>query len=237
MKRDILADMNVERAARRACVLITDVSSGDQYFVRAGDMAAPASEIQPFMGLLTASFGNGKSSLHQVAGRDYFFTVHVPPPRIIVIGAVHISQALEPMARMVGFDTIIIDPRMAFATTERFPGMNLVPEWPHEAIPRVGLDHYTAFVALTHDPKVDDPGLTLALQSNCFYIGALGSRKTHGRRVERLTSAGFTAPDIQRIHAPIGLNIGALSPAEIALSILAEIVGAYRQDSSQRKAA
>lgn len=237
MKRDILAAMNAERAARRACILITHIESGMQEFVRAQDMAAPHERLLPYLQELQARFVNGKSGVAAVEDHDYFFTVHVPPPRIIVIGAVHISQALEPMGKMIGFDTTIIDPRMAFATRERFPDMRLISEWPHEALPRIGLDRYTAFVALTHDPKIDDPGLTLALQSGCFYIGALGSRKTHGRRVERLKASGFSDAQIARIHAPIGLNIGAISPSEIALSILAEIVGAYRSSVANKKAA
>jgi xanthine dehydrogenase accessory factor len=143
---------------------------------------------------------------------------------------VHISQALAPMARGLDLDVTVIDPRTAFATPERFPDVPVLAEWPDEALPRIGLDRYTALVALTHDPKIDDPALTAALRAECFYIGALGSRKTHGRRVERLVQAGFTEADIARIHAPIGLDIGAVSPAEIAVSILAEIVATLRAD-------
>ena len=138
MKRDILTAMNGERAARRACILMTDIESGAQHFVRAADMTVLPAMLAPFAETLQAHFAHGKSGLADIAGRAHFLTVHVPPPRIIVTGAVHISQALEPMARMVGFDTTIIDPRMAFATPERFPDMRLLAEWPNEAIPRHG---------------------------------------------------------------------------------------------------
>jgi xanthine dehydrogenase accessory factor len=163
-------------------------------------------------------------------GRQYFLTVQAPPVKAIVVGAVHISQALAPMARVLDLDVTIVDPRTAFATPERFPDVPVLAEWPEEVLPRLGLDRYTALVALTHDPKIDDPALTAALHAECFYIGALGSKKTHGRRVERLAAAGFTQAEIARIHAPIGLDIGAVSPAEIAVSILGEIVAALRRD-------
>src|SRR5947199_326860 len=160
-----------------------------------------------------------------------FLTVHVPSPKLVITGAVHISQTLAPMGQLLGYDVTIIDPRTAFATIERFPDVKVVAEWPDVALPPVGIDHYTAFVALTHDPKIDDPGLALALKSDCFYIGALGSRKTHARRVERLKAErGFTDNDIGRIHSPIGLDIGSVSPAEIAVAIIGEITQKLRQE-------
>ncbi|MBB4017762.1 xanthine dehydrogenase accessory factor [Chelatococcus caeni] len=224
MKLDILAAMNAERAARRACVLVSDLDSGEQRLV----VEAALGE-DPLAPLLLAQLRSGKSGMVESGGRRLFLTVQAPPIRLVITGAVHISQAMVPMARQLGLDAVIIDPRTAFATPERFPNVRLVPEWPDEALPRIGLDRYTAFVALTHDPKIDDPALSAALRSDCFYIGALGSRKTHARRVERLTEAGFTPADIGRIHAPIGLSIGAVSPAEIALAILAEVVASLRQ--------
>ncbi|APF37935.1 XdhC/CoxF family protein [Chelatococcus daeguensis] len=224
MKLDLLAAMNAERAARRACVLVSDLDSGEQRLV-----VEAALDEDPLAPLLRAQLRLGKSGMVESGGRRLFLTVQAPPVRLVITGAVHISQAMVPMARQLGLDAVIIDPRTAFATPERFPNVRLVPEWPDEALPRIGLDRYTAFVALTHDPKIDDPGLSAALRSDCFYIGALGSRKTHARRVERLTEAGFTPVDIGRIHAPIGLSIGAVSPAEIALAILAEVVASLRQ--------
>lgn len=223
MDLSVLATLNAERQARRATVLVTDVAAGTQRLVKQQDIAA-----DPLAELLEKQLRMGKSGMVEAEGQSWFLTVQAPHPRVVVTGAVHISQAMAPMAKALDLDLVIIDPRTAFATPERFPEVTLLPEWPEEAIPRIGLDGYTAFVALTHDPKIDDPGLDAALRSNCFYVGALGSRKTHGKRVERLTAAGFDAEAIARIHAPIGLDIGAVSPAEIALSILAEIVNTLR---------
>jgi xanthine dehydrogenase accessory factor len=225
MRLDILAALNAERAARRAAVLVTDIESGAQRLVRDQDAAAD-SLAEPIAERLRL----GKSGLVELGGRQYFLTVQAPAVKAIVVGAVHISQALAPMARVLDLDVTIVDPRTAFATAERFPDVPVLAEWPEEVLPRLGLDRYTALVALTHDPKIDDPALIAALKAECFYIGALGSKKTHGRRVERLTAAGFTEAEIARIHAPIGLDIGAVSPAEIAVSILAEIVAALRRD-------
>jgi xanthine dehydrogenase accessory factor len=162
-----------------------------------------------------------------------FLTVHVPPTQLVITGAVHISQALAPIAKLLGYDVTIVDPRTAFASVERFPDVKVIAEWPDVALPPLGVDHYTAFIALTHDPKIDDPALAHALAKDCFYIGALGSRKTHGRRIERLKAEGFTDAALARIHAPIGLDIGAVSPAEIAVAIMGQITARLRQSSEQ----
>jgi xanthine dehydrogenase accessory factor len=161
----------------------------------------------------------------------------VPPPRLVVTGAVHISQALAPIAALLGYDVVIVDPRTAFATPERFPDVKVIAEWPDVALPPLGVDRYTAFVALTHDPKIDDPALLHAFSRDCFYIGALGSRKTHARRIERLKGQGASEADLARIHAPIGLDIGAVSPPEIAVSILAEVTAALRLEPAKRERA
>ncbi len=219
----LLSALNAERAARRAAVLVTDTGSGAQRLVKEADLAG-----DPLAEALDRQLRSGKSGTVEVEGTSYFLTVQAPPPRIILTGAVHISQAMAPMAQLLDLDIAIIDPRTAFATPERFPDVELLVEWPDEALQRLPLDAYTAFVALTHDPKIDDPGLIAALRSDCFYIGALGSRKTHGRRLERLAEAGFGEAQTSRIRAPIGLDIGAVSPAEIALAILGEIVSALR---------
>ncbi|WP_273523583.1 XdhC family protein [Rhodosalinus sediminis] len=158
-----------------------------------------------------------------------FVAVHNPPLRLIVVGAVHIAQALVPMARMAGYDPVLIDPREAFGSEARFPGERILHDWPDEAVAAVGLDTRTAVVLLTHDPKLDDPALAQALRSPAFYIGALGSTRTHAKRVARLTEAGFTEAEIARIHAPVGLDIGAAGPAEIAVAILAEMTRVLRQ--------
>lgn len=233
MKLDILAALNAERAARRAAIVVTGLESGAQRLVRAADIAD-----DPLADLLRERLRMGKSGTADTSEGRVFFTVHVPPPRLIAVGAVHISQALAPMARLVGYDVTIIDPRTAFATPERFPDVPVIAEWPDTALPPLDVDRYTAFVALTHDPKIDDPALLHALSRDCFYIGALGSRKTHARRIERLKGQGASDADLARIHAPIGLPIGAISPPEIAVAILAEMTAALRlePEAGQRSA-
>ncbi len=218
MRLDLLQQLNAERAARRAAVLVTELPSGEQRLVREADFAA-----DPLAEQLSAQVRSGKSGPLEAGGKQYFVDVHLPAPRLVVIGAVHVSQALAPMARLLGYDVTIIDPRTAFASPARFPDVQVMAEWPDVALPAVGLDSWTAFTALTHDPKIDDPGLTAALAANCFYVGALGSKKTHAKRLERLGAAGISSEWLARIHAPIGLPINASSPAEIAVSILAEI--------------
>jgi xanthine dehydrogenase accessory factor len=226
----VLSELNVARRERRGVLLVTDMTSGAMRLVAehavANDPLAPA---------LVAALRAGRSGLLD-DGRT-FVTVHAPPPRIVAIGAVHISQALAAMAATAGFTMTIIDPRTAFATDERFPEMELVAEWPEEALKGVPLDAYTALVALSHDPKIDDLPLARALAAGCFYVGALGSRKTHERRLERLRREGISAADLDRIHAPIGLEIGAQSPAEIAVAILAEIIRALRLRPDAARAA
>ncbi len=231
MRLDILKSLNAERAARRPAVVVTDVASGAQRFV-----AGAAAAADPLHEILEAHLRSGKSGMEETSQGRVFLTVYVPPPRLVAIGAVHISQALAPVARLLGYDVTIVDPRTAFASPERFPDVNLIAQWPDEALPPLGVDRYTAFVALTHDPKIDDPALAHALARDCFYIGALGSRKTHGRRVERLKALGFSDAVIGRIHAPIGLAIGAVSPPEIAISIMAEITAALRLAADRKPA-
>ncbi|MEP1494157.1 XdhC family protein [Pseudophaeobacter sp.] len=159
---------------------------------------------------------------------ETFVAVHNPPLKLIVVGAVHIAQALVPMAQLAGYDPAVIDPRAAFASPDRFPGVTLLEDWPDEAVAALGLDARTALVLLTHDPKLDDPALEAGLRQKCFYIGALGSKRTHAKRVERMLAAGFGAQEIDRIHGPVGLDIGAAGPAEIAVAILAEMTAVLR---------
>jgi xanthine dehydrogenase accessory factor len=160
---------------------------------------------------------------------ETFVAIHNPPLRLIVVGAVHIAQALVPMARAVGYDPVVIDPRAAFASEARFPGTVLLDDWPDDGVRALGLDGRTALVLLTHDPKLDDPALTEALRSDVFYIGALGSTRTHAARLARMREAGFSDTDLARIHGPVGLDIGAAGPAEIALSILAQMTHVLRR--------
>ncbi|MBZ0138926.1 MAG: XdhC family protein [Pseudorhodoplanes sp.] len=224
MRLDVLTALNAERAARRAAILVTVIEGDAQRLVtRAGIEADPLKDV------LRKRLHSGKSGMEETPEGRVFLTVHVPPPRMVITGAVHISQALVPIARIAGYDVTIIDPRTAFATPERFPDVSLFAEWPETVLPKLSIDHYTAFVALTHDPKIDDYALVQALTNGCFYVGALGSTKTHARRVERLRAQGVSDAAIARIHAPIGLDIGAVSPAEIAVAVMAEITAALRR--------
>jgi xanthine dehydrogenase accessory factor len=223
MRLDILKTLNEERAARRAVFVVTDVASGEQRLVRAADISADQLRTE-----LEAHLRSGKSGMVETPHGRFFITTYVPPPRLVITGAVHISQALGPMAALLGYDVTIVDPRTAFATPERFPDVKLIPEWPDVALPPLGVDRYTAFVAVTHDPKIDDPALLHALARECFYVGALGSRKTHARRLDRLKAQGASEAALARIHAPIGLAIGAVSPPEIAVAILAQITARLR---------
>jgi xanthine dehydrogenase accessory factor len=216
--------MNLARAERRAGAIVTRLSDGEQRFVR-----AELIDADPLGPELEAALRMGKSATVTHRGDDYFLTVQAPALRLTLIGAVHISQALAPIAHIAGLDVSIIDPRTAFATPDRFPDVPVIAKWPDEALADAALDRYTAICLLTHDPKIDDPALTLALKADCFYIGALGSRKTHGRRIERMRALGFDEAALSRIHAPIGLDIGAVSPAEIAVSIIGEIVASLRK--------
>jgi xanthine dehydrogenase accessory factor len=223
MRLDILHSLNAERAARRAAIVVTDIATGAQRFVAAADVAG-----DPLREVLEAHLRSGKSGMEETAQGRVFLTVYVPPARLVITGAVHISQALAPVARLVGYDVTIVDPRTAFASPDRFPDVKLIAQWPDEALPPLAIDRYTAFVALTHDPKIDDPALLHALARECFYIGALGSKKTHARRLERLKAQGVPEAALARIHAPIGLAIGAVSPPEIAISIMGEITASLR---------
>jgi xanthine dehydrogenase accessory factor len=224
MRLEHLKQLNAARAERRAAVLVTALADGAQRFVaaeRVGD--------DPLAEEIEAALRAGKSGTVERDGAAYFLTVQVPPVRLVMIGAVHISQALAPIARIAGLDPIVIDPRTAFASPERFPDTQVVAEWPDEALASRPLDRYTAICLLTHDPKIDDRALVRALKAECFYIGALGSRKTHARRLERMKAEGFDEAALARIHAPIGLDIGAVSPSEIAVSVAGEIVASLRK--------
>jgi xanthine dehydrogenase accessory factor len=223
MKLELLKSLNAERAARRAVIVVTDVASGRERLVKAADIAK-----DQLSALLAERLRTGRSGMVETPEGRVFLTVYVPAPQLVITGAVHISQTLAPMGKMLGYDVTIVDPRTAFASLERFPDVKIVAEWPDTALPPLNVDRYTAFVALTHDPKIDDPALLHALSRDCFYIGALGSRKTHARRIERLKAE--TNADLTRIQAPIGLDIGAVSPAEIAVAIMAQITERLRAE-------
>jgi len=228
VKLDILEALNTERAARRAVAVVTNVESGEQRLVKAADIIK-----DPLHDFLEKHIRMAKSGMEETPQGRVFLTVHVPSPQLVITGAVHISQALAPIGQMLGYDVTIVDPRTAFASIERFPDVKVIAQWPDVALPPLNVDRYTAFVALTHDPKIDDPALTHALARDCFYIGALGSRKTHGRRIERLKAQGLSDAALARIHAPIGLEIGAVSPPEIAVAIMGEITARLRQSAEK----
>ncbi len=229
MKIALLNALNEERAARRAAVVVTALESGEQRLVKAADIAK-----DELRAALETRLRSGKSGTEETPNGKVFLTVFVPPARLVITGAAHISQELAPMAQRLGYDVTIVDPRTAFATPERFAGIKLLAEWPDKVLPELRIDAHTAFAALTHDPKIDDPALLHALSKDCFYVGALGSKKTHAARLERLKSQGANEAQLARIHAPIGLDIGAVSPAEIAVSILAEVTARLRLGDGKR---
>ncbi|HRE21242.1 MAG TPA: XdhC family protein [Rhabdaerophilum sp.] len=224
MDLSLLIRLNEARAKREAIALVTSLSTGTSRLVTPAEAGGDALAAE-----LAEAFRTGKSGPVETPAGKIFINVHVPPVKLVIIGAVHISQALAEIARIAGLDAVIVDPREAFATPERFPNTRVIAEWPDVALPLLNLDRYTAFVALTHDPKIDDPAILHALSKGCFYIGALGSRKTHAKRLERLASAGVVDAALEVIRAPIGLDIGAVSPAEIAVSILGEIIATMRE--------
>lgn len=223
MNRNLLEQLLAARAARKPVAVVTDLASGAQRLIAREDAAA-----DPLAAILDKAFRFDKSGVEQTDQGEVFITVHNPPLRLVVTGAVLIAQALIPMARAAGYDIWVVDPRGAFATGARFPDIHLHAEWPDEIIPQIGLDQRTAFMALTHDPKIDDPGLALALSSDVFYVGALGSKKTQASRIERLKAKGLSDNQVARIHGPIGIAIGAVGAQEIAISIMAEMTKALR---------
>jgi xanthine dehydrogenase accessory factor len=232
VKLHSLQRLNEARRKRLAAITVTDIASGASRLIIEKDGYAG----DPLEAEIADRFRSGASGLAD--GGKSFVTVHLPSPQFVLIGAVHISQALAPMAKLAGFDVTIIDPRTAFATADRFPDVRLIAEWPQDVIPaRLALDPFTALAVLAHDPKIDDGPLIEALRVGCFYIGALGSRKTHARRIERLREQGFDDAALAAIHAPIGISIGARSPAEIAVAVLAQVIGALRSRGMAAKEA
>lgn len=224
MKLAILSRLSDLRARKISCAVVTEISSGRQVLIAdsvVGDLS-PSPELLEKIRSRIAADQSG------IADDGFFVRVYSPPARMIIVGAVHIAQALAPMAQVAGFDVTVIDPREAFVRSGNLANITSIVAWPDEAMEQVRTDMRTAVVTLTHDPKLDDPALDAALKSPAFYIGALGSRKTHAKRVDRLKEAGFTDTDIARIHGPVGLDINALSPAEIAVSILAQVVQVLR---------
>jgi xanthine dehydrogenase accessory factor len=226
MKRDILEKVQTARARKLPAALATDLKTGEQAFVTREDATGALALGDDGLAAMREAITADRSGTIDWNGRRLFVQVFNPPLRMIVVGAVHIAQALVAMATIAGYAVTVVDPRRAFATDARFPGVELTHEWPDDALARLEPDRRTAVVTLTHDPKIDDPALQAALSSDCFYIGSLGSTRTHGKRLDRLKAEGFSDAALKRIHGPIGLSIGAKSPAEIAISILAQITEA-----------
>lgn len=234
MKRGALDALVAARAAGRPRALATRLADGAQWLVapEGEDEGATPPAPPEVAAAARAALAADENRTVEAGGAAVFLHVHNPPWRMAIVGAVHIAQALAPMAAAAGYDVSVIDPRGAFASAERFPGVAVSGDWPDEALEAAGLDSRSAVVALTHDPKLDDPALTLALRSEAFYIGALGSRRTHARRLERLRESGAGAAAAARIRGPIGLAIGARSPAEIAVAILAQVIETRRLGGS-----
>ncbi len=235
MKRELLDRLLEARAAKRPLALITALATGRQALFCDNKLSGDLGLGDDRVGSLRQAIAADRSGV--LDGDDGLFVQVVNPPlRMVVVGAVHIAQTLVPMATLAGYEVIVVDPRRAWATAERFPGVTLTTEWPDDTLTGLGLDRRCAVVTLTHDPKLDDPALAVALGSEAFYIGALGSKRTHGRRLERLRSRGFTKAELARIHGPIGLALGARSPAEIAVSILAQVTQVLYQAPAPRSA-
>ncbi|KPK15927.1 MAG: xanthine dehydrogenase [Myxococcales bacterium SG8_38] len=228
MKTDILDRVIEHVEAKRPIVLATDLGSGEQRLLRPGEGAdeSERATVQTALRLdkaITADTDEEPRTFYQPFN---------PPLRMVLVGAVHIAQPLSVMATLAGYEVTIIDPRSAFAASERFPGVELSLAWPDEALESLGLDARSAVVTLTHDPKLDDPALQVALRSDAFFIGCLGSAKTHAARLRRLAKEGFSETELQRLHGPVGLPIGSRSPAEIAVSVLAQITETLRRPAS-----
>jgi xanthine dehydrogenase accessory factor len=235
MKLALLDQLLQSRLAGRATALVTHLDTGRQVLIDgdrvAGDLAIDAADLEK----IRSAINQDRSTPIEGRAGTLFVEVWSPPLRLVIIGAVHIAQALAPMAALADYQVTLVDPRSAFAAAHRFAGVNITGEWPDKALTRLRPDKRTAVVTLTHDPKIDDPALRSALKSAAFYIGALGSRRTHAKRLERLLAAGFTQQETARIHAPVGLDIGALTPAEIAVAVLAEVTAVLRGDSRAYK--
>jgi xanthine dehydrogenase accessory factor len=229
MKAILLRSLLDAQRRRQPVALITTLANGEQRLIGADESAD-----DQLAAALADGFRFDRSAVIRSEEGEFFVDIHNPALKLVIIGAVHIAQALIPMAQAAGYDVIVIDPRGAFATPERFPGVEVKEAWPDEVLGGLGLDQRTALLALTHDPKIDDPALCLALKSDCFYLGALGSNKTHAKRTARLAALGFSAELQKRIHGPIGLAIGARGAPEIAIAIMAEMTKVLRTGTDGR---
>ena len=232
MKSSILQQLLADRDTKTPVVLVTDLDSGAQYLVYEDRVLGAESNHTLDHAVCSAArqaLADDHSGRLAITSTPWFAQVFNPPLRLIIVGAVHITQALVPMARLAGYTVIVVDPRQAWTTDTRFPDVELSEDWPDDALHKLAPDRRTAIVTLSHDPKLDDPALQIALRSEAFYIGSLGSKRTHTARLQRLHEAGLDETITSRIHAPIGLSIQAQSPAEIAIAIMAEITQTLRR--------
>jgi len=237
MKLGLLQKAIEASRAGKPAALATNLRNGFQVLIQGPDFEGNLKLDSAGLAAVKRALADDRSASIELPDGVVFIEVFNPKLRLVIVGAVHIAQPLAQMAALAGYQVAVIDPRSAFASGERFPGVSLSTEWPDEALQRLKPDRRSAIVTLTHDPKLDDPALAAALRSDAFYIGALGSRKTHAARLARLGELGFKDADFARIHGPLGLDIGAVSPAEIALSALAQMTQVLRADRLKEKAA
>ena len=232
MKSQLLESLMDARAARTPVALATNLHSGQQALIFAGETRGELCLDIDMIAAAGEALRRDRATVLATPLGEVFVQVFNPPPRLVIVGAVHIAQPLARMGALAGYAVTLIDPRSGFAGSQTFADYEVLGDWPDEALERLGPDQRTAIVTLTHDPKLDDPALASALRSHAFYVGALGSRKTHAARLDRLKALGFTEHELERIRGPVGLDIGAESPAEIAVSILAEITAIRRRQAA-----
>lgn len=224
MRRATLEALQAARQEKRPVALVTDLADGREALIDGGEAVAGDLILSsPALDTVETAIQHDRSGRLPDPNDNLFAAVFNPPLRLILVGAVHIAQKLAPMADLAGYAVTVVDPRQAFATSQRFPGVTLRHDWPDAAMTALAPDHRTAVITLTHDPKLDDPALTAALESDAFYIGALGSTRTHAKRLERLTDTGLSDAQLRRIHGPLGLSLGGRSPGEIAIAALAQM--------------
>jgi xanthine dehydrogenase accessory factor len=223
--------------AGKPAAIATNLTSGEQSLIEGSEVSGNLKLDGTIQEGVRKALSDDRSMTMESAAGPIFIEVFNPPLRCFIVGAVHIAQPLARMAAELGYKVTVVDPRTAFATDARFPEIELSTEWPDEALGRLKPDKRSAIITLTHDPKLDDPALAEALKSQAFYIGALGSRKTHAARLKRLGELGFKDTDFARIHGPVGLNIGAISPAEIAVAILGQVTSVLRADRLKEREA
>ena len=223
MKTSTLDQILRDQEAKTPVALATELATGDQALIYYDSATGSLADNPEILAAARRAIQDDKTGTVKLDAGEIYFQTFNPPLRMLIVGAVHIAQPLSRMASVIGYDVTVVDPRQSFASPERFPGISLNHEWPDDGLRELDIDRRTAVVTLTHDPKLDDPALGVAIRSEAFYIGSLGSRGTHAGRVERLKGEGFTEAEISRINGPVGLRIGAISPAEIAVSILGEV--------------